>query len=520
MSDRYSSDRNGRPSQRPPARRVYDGVEYEPSSAARRRPSASSSGGQRRPSADTRRRPPASRPRKKTRKKGKSSFAAFYILTLLAGVIICVVLFAMVFNAVASKNPGWEDDSIHNPAEDLPPVIEDSERRTLTGMITALDAEATPRAMTILDFETGREDTYLFIEGTAIRNRYSSPITYADLTVGRIVDAGYDNRSKHLNSLNENTQAWEQRFKSNVKIDTEQSTLLIGNDVYHFNSQTLVRYKNEAYSVGRITPMDTVSLSGYLDKVWYIQLETNHGFLRLDNISKVENGTLAIDTSIFMGLAEATESIQLVEGTHRVIVEGSNIEQYILDVEVKSGETTMVDLINTTPRKAFLLVAINEPDSTVIIDGVSVTEPGAAEISYGEHSVRVEKDGFVPVQQEVTITQNYTELKVELAAIVKNGRLVIYTSPAQAEIFVDSAFVGYSTLTYATDAGVHTVTARKTGYHDQTINVQVAEGDNAYHLILDEKAPAVILPTAVPDYTPDTSPVTPDRKSTRLNSSH
>lgn len=494
-SDRRKSDNT-----RPP-RRELDGVIYEPSGRADRTPprrSANASSAGRRPA---NRRPSGTTPRRggrNPRKKNRTPFAAFYIVTLLAGVAVCLILFAMAFQSITQNNPAVEG-TVKSTATP-PPGMESRDFKSLIGMVTAVSTRDGARGVTLLDIGTGRAADYTLTDATEIKNRFGSALAFSELRVGSIAEAGYDGQTMALTSLTESAQAWEYKFKSNVKIDPEQSTLTIGNEIYNFGSQTLSLYRGEAYPIGHIMPIDTVTVTGWQDRVWCVVLENNHGYLRIENTDKVVNGTLAVDTSVFMGLEDAGEPVALAEGTHRVIVEGANIEPFISDVVIKPNETASVNLIDVALKKAFLSVNVNEPYSTIVIDGETLSEAGPAELEFGTHSVRVEKDGFIPVQQEVTLTKAYTEITVELTKIAKNGRLIITTEPSQAEIYMNNEFIGYSTLTYDVELGTHNIIAKKSGYTDKSISVTVAEGDNAYYIILTEPVydPFTTQPNVIP----------------------
>ena len=47
----------------------------------------------------------------------------------------------------------------------------------------------------------------------------------------------------------------------------------------------------------------------------------------------------------------------------------------------------------------------------------------------------------------------------------------------RADIYVDGAFIGTAPVSLTVDAGTHTISASKSGYKSQTIEITVAEGE-------------------------------------------
>jgi hypothetical protein len=398
---------------------------------------------------------------------------------------------------------------IHPPQESEPPSpIEQRDIRQTYGLITAIDTNSLERSLLLLEIPSSRTQNFEILDSTHIRNRFGATLALNELNVGMIIDIGYEQNSMSLASVSESAQAWEMRFQNNVRIDLENATISLGNESYNYNSQTIVHYRGESYPISQITPMDTVTLVGYHNNVWFIRLEGSHGFVRFEQSDKIIDGTLAIDTSIFMLLKDATESIPLVEGTHRIVIEGQNIETYIRDILISPGETNTVSLIDVELRLARLLITVSEPDAIIIINGEVQEEPGPVEVEFGEHQVRIEKEGFLPVEQTITVNQAQREFAIELTRIPTTARVMVYTSPSPAEIFIDNVFVGYSPLTREMETGTITVTARLEGYNDFTLASWVLEdGDNARTLLLTERTPDPFANMPPPQETQPLDPV-------------
>jgi archaellum component FlaF (FlaF/FlaG flagellin family) len=187
-----------------------------------------------------------------------------------------------------------------------------------------------------------------------------------------------------------------------------------------------------------------------------------------------------------MGLGDLTEPLALIEGTHRVVIEGLNIEQFIADVTIRPNETHTINLMDVEMKSAHLRVLTNELDFNLIINGTEYPSDAPVLLPFGEYTVRVEKEGFIPVEQQVAVSRTYQEVTINMEKIVLQGRLIVYSDPVNCEVYVNGVFIGYSVVTHLLEPGEYTIVGRKQGYEPNTLNVTVLEGDNSYLLMLKE----------------------------------
>jgi hypothetical protein len=463
----------------------------------------------------------------------RSKIVYFYIGTLLVAVAVCILLFVLAFQTIrrtpiAANTPAPTATVAPNsPIASNPSAILDQRYfRSFSGLITGL--QNMPNKITVLNIETDRDLSYDVTGNVNIENRYGNAMAYNELRPGMILEVGFDSQSSALVSLTESTKAWELKSKSNIKIDVATSSISLGNEKYVFNSQTLVMYKDEPYPISQISSVDTVSLTGYGNDVWCVRVEGSHGFLKIENIDKVINGNITVDNSFSRAVTDVTEPVTLVEGLHSVVVQGENIKPFSVTVNIRPDQTETVSLLDVELLPGLLDIVPSEPDSTIIIDGMAVTGPGPFEVSFGEHSVRVEKDGFLPVEQTVNVSQARQSIDILLSRVVLNAKLWIATIPTPAEVYVDDEFVGNSPLSHELTVGQHTVSVRLTGYNDYTQNLNILEGENTQTLVLTPVSsdpfaqitpqpggPIVETPVEVPPFNPyDPSTPTPVPSST------
>jgi len=325
-------------------------------------------------------------------------------------------------------------------------------------------------------------------------------MTFAELRIGHMVDISFDARIDEIATLNESVHAWERRSRTNVQIDIETATIALGAEVFEFNSQTLVLYRGEPFPISQIRPVDSVTLVGLGNITWLVQLDAAHGFMELANADTVINGTMLIGTNLFFALDDIDGAITLPEGTHRIVVEGDNIETFVETITVSQGETTTLNLADVELRAALLHVNVLPIDAEIFINGeLHDREDGPAHVEFGEQLIRVERYGFIPQEQMIEIVMPVNSINFTLVEAVVDSTLIIFTVPGNAQIFIDNVFVGYSTLTHTIAPGNYRITARLPGHNDSIADVNVSAGEEVRRYLLLDQATAG-------EYTPAVSP--------------
>ena len=452
----------------PYAARKLNTAENEMSAGGGRRPRPANRSGKN--DASRNRRPPGNNSSK------KSKFAAFYIALLVVAVGLCITVLLVVLQ---NMEGAWGDvferrQNVNANPEPTVNPIERAELRSQTALITNIDPFGETRTLTLLDISTRRTHEFNVSDDVRISDRLNRPLTFAELRVGNMVDIGYDARNSEILTLHESRQSWERRSRTNVRINIEEFEISVGNEAWSFNSQTLVLYQGAPFSISQIQPIDSVTLIGQGDTVWLVQLDSAHGFLQINNADMIANGSIMIGTNFIFALDDISTDIELPEGTHRVMVEGDNIETFIENIVIQQGQTTRLNLGDAQLRAAILNIVVTPADAEIFVNGELHDNTGPAQVEFGENIVRVERYGFLPQEQQLNIELPINIITFDLVEIVHDNTLVIFTVPTNAEIFIDNVFIGFSTLTHTVSAGTYSIVARLHGYESATIEVTVA----------------------------------------------
>jgi len=489
------------------------GVSGDTVNLRRARPSggAGSSGSRRRDPAV----PHGERRTRSSRPQKRSKFAAFYIVLLMIAVGVCLTVLLIVIQNMdgAMNNIPVLGRAAPTPSPTPPPAATVEQRvdlRSQTALITGINPFGDSRTLTLLDISTRRTQEFTVSDEVRLHDRLNRPLTFSELRLGNMIDIGYDARSLDIATINESRQAWERRSRPNVTVDIESFEISLGNEVWNFNAQTLVLHRGEPFAISQIRPIDSVTLVGYGDTVWLVQIDAAHGFLQINNADVVANGTLMIGTNLFFQLDDIANDIQLHEGTHRVMVEGDNIETFIENIEITAGQITRLNMGDAQLRAALLHIGVTPEDASVFVNGEQVTGSPVT-VEFGEVVVRVERDGFLPQEQQLEVTAPATGINFELVEIVNDSTVVIFTLPTNAEIFFNNIFIGHSILTHTVQPGTFEIRARLPGYESPpyTLTVTGDEPNDIMRTILlvpSTDDPLANLPHQPVDPLPETTP--------------
>jgi hypothetical protein len=198
----------------------------------------------------------------------------------------------------------------------------------------------------------------------------------------------------------------------------------------------------------------------------------------------------------------------LAPGSHTVRVQKAGYDEFISTVTVYAGQRTPVPVtFSPAPANVGSIEVSSDPaGASLFLDGhyMGLTPAGDSfdltSVTPGLHTVLLTLDDYQDYTRTVQVTAGrIMTLSARLSPVppgpVKDttGEIVVTSSPAGANIFLDNVFRGISPLTLADiPDGSHTVTVRMDGYTDQVQAVTVT-GTTVTQVIV---SLAAIVPTA------------------------
>lgn len=464
--------------------RGHDGVIYEPSNAAKRKSAQRDSYNSSKMH---------SKPNKKPQKKQppKSNYKILMVITIITGIIIFIVATYLVYNSFLEPQPAnpnlspndlniLDKDSIESPLD-----ISKNNTEHL-GVITDLFQNS--KQIALLSLSDNKTYSLKISGSTQLKDKYAQPMTFSQLNKGDIVEFAFDS-DRTISTLSLSNEGWEYPSVKNVSVNTSTETITFNENTYSYNDLTYATYKNTDFNLEDIDALDVMTIRGYRNAAYSINIEKSHGIIQISNKDKIKNGTIEVDKEIYKNLSE-TGSVKVSEGNHRIVITGDNCTPYTEDITIKNNETYELDLSNVQIKSGLLLIKANVSDYLLSVNDVPEFSREPLNLEYGAYTIKIEKEGYNSYETQIVIDKDQVNLNAELKKDVKLAKITITSSPDNAEVYIDNAKIGYTPVTAQVVEGKHNLTVKKDGYKDTNFtNISIEGEDNNYNVILREIDP-------------------------------
>lgn len=177
-------------------------------------------------------------------------------------------------------------------------------------------------------------------------------------------------------------------------------------------------------------------------------------------------------------------TLELPRTPQRIFVSLAGHETSERPVELSADSALTVALVPILP---VLRVETRPAGARVLVDGEPAgSTPLTRPVAAGAHTIRVELEGFEPIERTVTLGPEHTKasplpVEIELSKAIPRGELVLSVSPAGAEVLVDRELVGRAPLTepLVLTEGLHTIEVRAPGAEPYTEMIAISAGQRA-----------------------------------------
>ena len=454
-----------------------DGVYYTPSNDARRpgrtqgrQPGRQNAGGS----------------NKRRKSSQKSQLSVYYIIALLVSVSVCVAAVAILINSFAGGSGGNSGAAVDPGQTPSLPVLgsDNDEDATFTSIVGVIvSASSGPGGVEVVDVST--ETTYRLTVDAATRmsDRFDRPLVIEEFTPGNILDISFNENNNVIRNMRVNVSAWERRMVRNVRVDTDASTITIGNDVFSFGSNTVTESRGQNLDVSRISGIDLLNVRGYRDRAWHIELVSGSGIVEVRNFAHIRNGTIEVGTNVLQSLEDVGD-IEILEGYHRVVVRGDNIELFVEEIEVIEGERQVLDLSRARLLNGVLEITSNVTGFRAYIDGQEVSLMAPIPLEFGEYSLRVVLDGHEPYETQVIVNSEIIRVHAVLNRIINMGNLIVDTTPPGASVFIDDVLRGTSPVTIPLEHGSYMLRVTLPEHQEREMFVEIFDREHRINFSL------------------------------------
>ncbi len=398
--------------------------------------------------------------------KKRGQYKLFMSIAIGIGIIVFIAVFVLTFMST-NKSQNNSDDKVVNNTN--------TENKNTANIVESIENSR----IVIKDISTGSSSSIKPDSDTEIFDKNGKKSSLNNILVGDIISVELDeNKEKVLKITYPDKYFYiGDKNKSDLyslEVSENKDKIVCDNKTYKISEYTDIIYKDQHKSISDLTEVDKVILKGYDDTVYYIEILEFHGNINIKNADKLENGNIKIDDNEKISISD-NSVIPVTEGSHKILITGSNINDYSAEIFIVSGESFDIDLGDLQGKKCVLIIKANVNDYKLYINDVEVYDTSSPQvIDEGQYTIRIEKEGYEPFNQTLNLSGSSYELKAELKELaVEKVSFVITTYPAGADIYIDNEYIGKSPINTNLSEGDYKFVAKLSGYSDIDRNISI-----------------------------------------------
>ncbi|TCK93279.1 PEGA domain-containing protein [Natranaerovirga hydrolytica] len=384
------------------------------------------------------------------------------------GIILTSLL---VLSGCGSNNNSNANNTRNNHTEDQDTQEERRNEyiRTL-GVIRNVDT--VNRRLSIYDIEN-EELITLNIDGAVnLEDKFGEQITLQQFKLGHMVRTKFEVESRMPEYVQITAQTWEYRRVLNLDIDTEAMTIKRGNDTFNYTDELLVLSNGIPIEITDITPHDELTLKGYRDKVWVVNLDNGHGFIDLRNHDYFINGTIEIGSNIMEIITEKTK-IPVPVGVHRIIIDKNNIEPIVKELMVEKDQNVILDLSDEVPKEGTITFDMVQEDVDLYINGQRYEDIDSPKtLPFGNYLIVAQKEGYQRYERSIDFNSPELTHRINLEQELKYLHV---NSPSNVELYLEGDYIGIIPVSVPIEPGNYGITLRKDGHYSKLYNIEILD---------------------------------------------
>ncbi len=346
-------------------------------------------------------------------KKNKKGLFPFLLFGAFLIILVVMVLSVAAQNQAPKTNSGRSAQTgDENNSKD--------ENAGMLGVLKEINAESA--TVTLLDTKNGQDIILTYTGATDITDKYEKVIAAAQLEPGEMVDAYYDPVTSVLAKLQISGQAWEYKGVSNWSLNDTQNSFTIADSRYKYSADLVILQEGQFLTVKDLDPKDELVVKGHDREVWSILVTRGHGTIRFEDYKDFIGGTVYIGSREILPV-EAGMSVTVQEGTYEITMEKESLKGTLLS-EIRPFKETIVNMgeFKLPPvQKGTVKFDISPEDADLYIDNELTDYSKAAELDYGEHSIKVALGGFTTYSGKLEVADSLKTVTIDLAESKNTG---------------------------------------------------------------------------------------------------
>ena len=348
---------------------------------------------------------------KKVRERSRNKYIAVLTVGLLCASLLC----------------GCGDFSII--PEDSP--VADRDGQTSTGPVVygpdSYDSADTPilvkkdeekKTLTFYNLDVQKNYTLEYDGTSCFYDKYGSTVSLSQLRQGDIVDVRFIKNKKHLTSMSLSSGAWVIEETDRYNFDSVKREVTIGEDTYKISSDAVYFSDERQIREEDIISTDRLTFHGIDNRVYSINVDKGHGYLRLTGHQGFIDGWIQIGTSIIQKVTEDM-LITVPEGKYQVMISGSGTTAEKNVVINRNSESSLdfSDVEFAKPKTGTVLFSINPSKAKLYLDGELTDVSEGIELTYGLHQLICKADGYTSITQYLNVGQPSAGIDITLEEV-------------------------------------------------------------------------------------------------------
>lgn len=384
-----------------------------------------------------------------------------------------------------------------------------------TAVVMAVDQEN--KGITFLNMDTGKQYTLYYNGTTYFKDKYEGPMTVSQIQAGDIVDVNFLKGKRQIASVQISPKAWSYDKIDNYDLGGINHTASIGSTVYSLPDEAAILSEGRRVEAMDVVKQDVVTIRGIDHKIYSVDVEKGHGYLRLKGDEALIGGWIEVGSAVISTITEGM-LLTVPEGSYQVVLSNGRAS-CTKDVVIERNKETVLDVSDVEiaqDKTGKILFAVTPATASVSVDGKAVDISSAVELPYGIHQVSIEAQGYSSLKKYIQVGSEFATISFTLdpkeedsgisdnsletdyrqtsadstlndtttgtvsgnsisenttTATNKTGNKIYVDKPKGVEVYLDGSYVGVSPVSFKKVTGSHTLTLRKAGYKTRSYTI-------------------------------------------------
>lgn len=388
-----------------------------------------------------------------------------------------------------------------------------------TAVVLATDPDN--KAVSLINMDTGKQYTLYYDGTTYVKDKYDGPMSISQIKAGDVVDVTFLKGKKKLASIKRSPEAWVLDDVYNYDLAGANKTASIGSQIYSLPDSAVVLSEGRRVEAGEVVSQDVVTISGINHKIYSVNVNKGHGYLRLKNDQPLLGGWIEVGNSVIRQIKEDM-LLTVPEGSYQVVLSNNNLG-CVKEITVERDKEVVLDVSDLEVAEdavGKILFTVEPEDAKVSVDGKPVDISKAVELKYGIHQIQAEADGYDTLTRHIQVGSEYATISFKLEetrkddeketvsansttpeqipwedtletsrenkpsvsdntasslsenALGTSSNYKVYVdSPKDVEVYLDGNYVGLSPVRFTKTVGRHEITLKKSGYKTKTYTI-------------------------------------------------